>query len=80
MKWQGLGIIEMSLTIKTLTITDKQKAILHRLEYYGNLNLTASEAAILIIELFEQQRLARKADEQEIYDIFETYYDGKLFL
>lgn len=37
--------------------TDKQIAMLKKLEYYGDLNLSVDQAAELIDEYFEQQRL-----------------------
>lgn len=45
------------------SITEKQKAFLKKLDYYGNLNLTQQEAAKLIDELLEQQRQERAAEE-----------------
>lgn len=55
----------MSLIVSNRA-TEKQIAMLKKLEYYGNFNLSIEEAAQLIDELFEQQRL----------DNFETDYMG----
>ena len=38
--------------------TKKQRELLHKLEYYGSYDLTVTQAARLIDELFEEKRLA----------------------
>lgn len=70
----------MSLIINTKLITDKQKVILQGLDYFGSMELTRSEAAEIITALFEEQRLDRVREREELEDIFATYYNGKLFL
>ncbi len=55
----------MSLIVSNRA-TEKQIAMLKKLEYYGDFNLSVDEAAELIDEYFEQQRL----DQQEhVYDL-----------
>jgi hypothetical protein len=46
--------------------TDKQIAMLKKLEYYGDLNLSMTAAAQLIDEYFEEQRLAQ---QEHVYDL-----------
>lgn len=48
----------MSLHISN-RLTDKQIAILTKLEYIGSYDLTVEQAAAIIDELFEEQRLHR---------------------
>lgn len=69
----------MSLKITVQLITDKQKAVLHKLEYYGSLDLTQYEAQTLINELYEEKRLDKLEEEREQYDIYVTYYTGQFF-
>lgn len=62
----------MSLLLTNLA-TDKQKAILERLGYIGTGKytidkLSISEAADLITELFEEERLLRAADGIDALD------------
>lgn len=45
----------MSLIVSN-RVTEKQIAMLKKLEYYGDLNLSVDEAAQLIDELFQQQK------------------------
>lgn len=59
----------MSLKINNLA-TPKQKAILEKLDYSGTGQyaldkLTISEAAELITELFEEERLLRQEEEND---------------
>lgn len=65
----------MSLKISNLA-TEKQRAILKRLEYIGigkyaidRLSITA--AADLITELFEEERLARKTEQEKYGNLFD---------
>lgn len=65
----------MSLKISNLA-TAKQVAILQRLEYSGTGKyaidrLTIAEAAELITELFEEERLTKRELEGEKYDEFD---------
>lgn len=65
----------MSLIISNLA-TLKQITILQRLEYSGRGKysidrLTVSEAAELITELFEEERLMKRELEGEKYDEFD---------
>ena len=55
----------MSLIISN-KVTDKQRAILKECEYYGTFNLTIEEAAKIIDELFEEQRLQRQHSEDDL--------------
>jgi hypothetical protein len=48
----------MSLIVSNRA-TDKQIETLRKLEYYGSFDLTMAQAADLIDELFEQQRMDR---------------------
>lgn len=70
----------MSLILSN-RLTDKQRAMLQRLEYYGTYDLTTEQAAHLIDELLEQQRQEQEIDESlynhdyiefngQYYDIF----------
>lgn len=55
----------MSLHINNM-VTDKQVAILTKYDYCGTFNLTIEEAAKIIDELFEEQRM-HKDDYQPDY-------------
>jgi len=64
----------MSLKLSSLA-TDKQRATLLRLGYYGRGEyaldrLTVADAAELIAELFEEERLAEKEIERDRYEIY----------
>jgi hypothetical protein len=58
----------MSLIISNKA-TAKQIAMLNKLEYYGSLDLTVEQAAKLIDELFEQQRMDRVANHEYLLDM-----------
>lgn len=70
----------MSLILHIKTLTEKQRTLLESLEYYGSYDLTCSEAATLIDELYEQQRLDYLAEQEELYNIYECFYNGQLYL
>lgn len=66
----------MSLKISNLA-TEKQRAILKKLEYQGTGKyaadkLTVAEAADIITELFQEQRLIEKGKDDEDYDHYLT--------
>jgi len=66
----------MSLKISTKA-TQKQLTVLKRLEYYGTgnyaaENLSIAEAAELIDELFEEQRLENNRMEREFLHEFDS--------
>ncbi len=58
----------MSLKLHLDMITDSQKEVLNKLEYYGKLNLTKAEASKLIDELIIEQRLYGKQPEALYYE------------
>lgn len=67
----------MSLIISN-HLTDKQKAILQKMEYYGTYDLTVSEATHLIEELFEEKRLDNKAEGRDYRQtILDKFYGGE---
>lgn len=66
----------MSLKLSNLA-TDKQKAILERLEYIGTgkytiNNLSVSEAAEIIDGLFEEERLLRQTEEDDVRSMMDN--------
>jgi len=54
----------MSLVVNN-RLTEKQKEMLQHLGYYGNLNLSAQDAEIVIDNLIEEQA---EANRDPIYD------------
>lgn len=54
--------------------TKKQIELLKKLEYYGSLNLSVEEAAKIIDELFEEQRLDQKYENEGTYA---DYYNNR---
>lgn len=67
----------MSLKLSNLA-TDKQKAILERLEYIGTGKytidqLSVSEAAEIIDGLFEEERLERQSEEAMLREPNDDY-------
>jgi hypothetical protein len=53
-------------------MTDKQRAILVKLEYVGKWDLTVDEAAQIINELFEEERLQETGDQS-----YADWYNSK---
>lgn len=47
--------------------TEKQLAWLKEHQYYGTMQLTLKEAATLITEIMEQERIARPRNEQDYF-------------